>query len=89
VSGPCQAEASTLYLCAESEASLHSWVQALAESIQAARAACYRLQPSVPPEEFGREAFLADGCIDDHGTLRYEAGLLGHLEQTALEVGGH
>merc|ERR1712008_113827 len=82
VSGPCPAEASALHLCAESEASLHSWVQALAESIQAARSACYRLQPSVPPEEFGTESLLADGCLDDHGIFRYEAGLLGHLEQT-------
>jgi len=82
VTGPCPANAATLHLCAESEASRNSWVHVLAESIRAARRTCYRLQPSVPPDEFGTEALLADGCIDDHPLVRYEAGLLGHLDQT-------
>lgn len=84
VGGVCPTTAAEVMLCAESAASRDAWVRRIVDDIRAARHRCYRVQPPVPPEVFGMEALLADGFLDDHQVLRYEAAL-----ETALEMLEH
>jgi len=82
VGGVCELPAASTMFCADSLSSRDRLVREIVEAVRGARHACYRVQPAVPPEEFGREALLADGCFSDHSVARYEAALETMLERT-------
>jgi len=87
VGGACPVDADSVVFCAATAAERDAWASALADAVRAARRECYRMKPAVPPEAFGREALLADGCVDDHQVLRYEAALEA-LVESCSDVGG-
>lgn len=73
--------AAEVFLCTESAAERDAWLVDLAAAVRAARQRCIRVLPAVPSEDFGREALLADGLMNDHDAGRYEVALEALIEQ--------
>lgn len=71
VSGICPTQAVTVSLCFETAELRDAFVEKVVEAIELAGDACFRMQPPVPPEQFGTEFLLADGCVTDHSIIRY------------------
>ncbi|CAE7353205.1 Dagla [Symbiodinium natans] len=73
--------AAEVFLCTESAAERDAWLTDLAAAVREARRRCIRVLPAVSSEDFGREALLADGLMNDHDAGRYEVALEALIDQ--------
>lgn len=89
VSGICPTQAVAVSLVFDSSELRDAFVDKVVEAMEQAADACFRMQPPVPPENFGTEFFLADGCMTDHSIIRYSSALEAAARASPPSAGDH